>query len=90
MSLPQKKSIATLHATVSGVTGDKCESTGGRMNKISNLRMKVFNTLGDVVIFKGHVSELIEAENRVIVKLASETEKGVTVTAEATVTLPRQ
>ena len=60
----------------------------GRINKIVNLRMKVFNCVGDTAVFKGTVEGLDTKNNRVTVSLSSETENGITVTADATVTLP--
>ncbi len=61
---------------------------GGRLNKISNLRMKVFNVVGDTVTFGGRVCELLGDEQQVVLDLWSETQNGTTVTATATVTLP--
>lgn len=60
----------------------------GRLNKINNLRMNVFNTVGDTVSFHGRISELIENQQQVAIELWSETDNGTTVTATATVTLP--
>jgi acyl dehydratase len=61
----------------------------GVLNKITNLRMKLFNAVGDTVIFSGRVSDLVEDAGQVVIDLRAETENGETVTAEATVTLPR-
>ena len=61
---------------------------GGRLNKISNMRMQVFNAVGDSVTFRGRVAALDKANRQVEVELWSETAKGKTVTATATVTLP--
>jgi len=60
----------------------------GQLNKIQNLRMKVFNCVGDTVEFKGIVESVDESNNHVAVALSSNTDNGVTVTAIATVTLP--
>ena len=60
----------------------------GRINKIVNLRMKVFNCVGDTAVFKGTVEGLDTTNNQVTVSLSSETDNGITVTADATVTLP--
>lgn len=60
----------------------------GRINKIVNLRMKVFNCVGDTAVFKGTVEGLDATNNKVMVSLSSETDNGTTVTADATVTLP--
>ena len=60
----------------------------GRIRKITNLRMQVFNCVGDTVIFKGQVERIDTATNEMSIALRCETEKGVTVTAEATVALP--
>ncbi len=60
----------------------------GRLNKISNLRMKVFNVVGDTVTFGGQVCALLCDEQQVVLDLWSETQNGTTVTATATVTLP--
>jgi acyl dehydratase len=59
----------------------------GRLNKITNLRMKLFNVVGDTVTFNGRVSELLAAEQQVVLDLWSASEQGTTVTAQATVTL---
>lgn len=60
----------------------------GRIRAISNLRMKVFNTVGDTVVFKGRVERVDSAEGTVVIELWSETDRGQTVTAQATVSLP--
>lgn len=60
----------------------------GRINKISNLRMKVFNCVGDTAVFKGCVEGVDAANSQVSLSLSSETDNGITVTADATVTLP--
>ena len=59
----------------------------GRLNKITNLRMQVFNAVGDTAEFKGKVSQLIPSNSQVQLELWCETHNGVTVTADATVTL---
>ena len=60
----------------------------GVLNKITNLRMKQFNSVGDTVTFTGRVNALDSAANQVVIELQSDTANGQTVTAEATVTLP--
>ena len=61
----------------------------GRIRKITNLRMQVFNCVGDMAVFAGQVERIETASNEVSIALRCETEKGVTVTAEATVVLSR-
>jgi acyl dehydratase len=61
----------------------------GRLNKITNLRMKIFNLVGDTVTFNGRVSDLIADDRQVVLELWSETDQGTTVTAQATITLPQ-
>ena len=61
---------------------------GGVINKITNLRMKVFNAVGDTVTLSGRVSAVDMESAKVVIDLRSETGNGETVTAEATVTLP--
>lgn len=60
----------------------------GRLLRITNLRMKVFNAVGDTVGFQGRVEGIDAAEGRVTVSLSGETANGVTVTADAVVRLP--
>lgn len=60
----------------------------GRLNKISQLRMKVFNPVGQTVIFGGSVLEIDKDNKQVVLELTSKAEQIVTVTAQATVTLP--
>ncbi len=60
----------------------------GVINSITNLRMKVFNTVGDTVTFSGTVSALDNDSRTVVIEMRSATGNGETVTAEATVTLP--
>ena len=60
----------------------------GRINKICNLRMKIFNCVGDTVVFRGRVESVDAVSNQVTVALTSETDNGITVTADATITLP--
>ena len=60
----------------------------GRLSKICALRMQRFNAVGDTVVFKGSVSQRLDESRQVVIALVSETAGGVTVTAEATVTLP--
>ena len=62
----------------------------GRIRKIQDLRMLVFNTVGDIVKFKGRVEGKDPETGSVTVELWSETDKGQTVTARAMVTLPRR
>lgn len=61
----------------------------GRLNKIVNLRMQVFNSVGDTATFRGHVNGVRHRECQVDIALSCETEGGPTVTAEATVTLAK-
>jgi acyl dehydratase len=61
----------------------------GVLNKITNLRMKLFNAVGDTVVFSGRVSELVDKTGQVVIDLRAQTGNGETVTAEATITLPR-
>jgi acyl dehydratase len=60
----------------------------GRIRKITSLRMQVFNCVGDTAVFKGSVDSVDTANNEVAISLTSETDSGVTVTADATVILP--
>jgi acyl dehydratase len=62
----------------------------GTIKRIGSLRMKVFNCVGDVVTYKGKVREKHEDNGIVVLDLWSETQKGQTVTAEATVVLPNK
>ncbi len=62
----------------------------GKLTKISSLRMKIFNSVGDVVSFMGKVREKNDASGTVILDIRSETKNGETMTAEATVILPRK
>ena len=59
------------------------------LNKIVNLRMKTFNSVGDTVTFSGAVTAVDESSAQVNIDLHSESENGETVTAEATITLPK-
>jgi acyl dehydratase len=59
----------------------------GTIKKIGALRMTQFNSVGDVVTFKGVVRELTD-DAGAIIDVTSETERGTTVTATATVLLP--
>ena len=61
----------------------------GQLNRITNLRMKIFNSVGDTASFAGRVAEVDGNTGQVVIDLRGETEKGETVTATATVTLPR-
>ena len=60
----------------------------GRINKICNLRMKIFNCVGDTPVFEGRVESIDSSTRRVTIVLTSSTDSGITVTADATVTLP--
>jgi acyl dehydratase len=60
----------------------------GRIRKITSLRMKVFNCVGDTAVFKGTVESIDAAKNEVAISLSSETQNGESVTADATVILP--
>ncbi len=61
----------------------------GRLQKISNLRMLMFNTVGDTVAFSGCVSEKHPESGQVLVTLSCDSSRGQTVTAQALVTLPQ-
>lgn len=60
----------------------------GQLNKITGLRMQVFNSVGDTVTFRGRVIGINRDTHQADVELWSETDNGKTVTATATVTLP--
>lgn len=60
----------------------------GQLNKITNLRMKVFNVVGETVTFAGRVSSKDDETGQVEIELWSESGADQTVTAMATVTLP--
>ncbi|MFK7888507.1 MAG: acyl dehydratase [Gammaproteobacteria bacterium] len=60
----------------------------GRLNKMGNLRMKIFNSVGDTATFTGRVESINTSSNQVDIALTSATDNGITVTADATVTLP--
>ena len=60
----------------------------GRIKKIGPLRMKMFNCVGDTVVFKGWVMQKLEENHEVVLDIRSETQKGETVSAQATVGLP--
>lgn len=60
----------------------------GNIRKITNLRMKVFNCVGDTAVFKGRVESIDVATHEVVISLSSETQNGETVTADATVKIP--
>ena len=60
----------------------------GVINSITNLRMKVFNTVGDTVTFSGTISALDNDSRTVVIEMRSATGNGETVTAEAAITLP--
>ncbi len=60
----------------------------GKLHSIKNLRMKIFNAVGDTVTFRGRVESVDASSGQVRIDLWSETDKGQTVTAVATVELP--
>jgi len=62
----------------------------GQIKKIGPMRMKVFNCVGDTILFKGKVREKIEENGLVVLDVWSETRNGESVSAEATVCLPRK
>lgn len=62
----------------------------GKLKKISNLRMKTFNSVGDVMTITGKVEGVDAANSSALVKAAISTDKGVTVTADLTVILPNR
>jgi len=62
----------------------------GQIKKIGPLRMKMFNCVGDTVVFRGKVRQKNEENHLVVLDIQSETRNGETVTAEATVCLPRR
>lgn len=59
----------------------------GILKKISSLQMSTFNTVGDFIFAHGKVKS-IDDNNQVTLSLWIESDKGITVTAEATVELP--
>lgn len=59
----------------------------GRLKKITSLQMKTFNVVGDVVTCKAKVTGR-EETGEVTLDLWMENEQGVTVTANASVSLP--
>jgi hypothetical protein len=60
----------------------------GQIKKIGPLRMKMFNCVGNTVVFTGKVRQKNEEDHLVVLDIRSETLKGETVSAEATVSLP--
>lgn len=60
----------------------------GKLHSIKNLRMKIFNAVGDTVTFRGRVESVDASSGQVRIDLWSETDKGQTVTAVATIELP--
>ena len=60
----------------------------GRLNKITGLRMQVFNAVGDTATFKGRVMAQREATGQVDIELRSESNGARTAKATATVWLP--
>ena len=60
----------------------------GTLDKITGLRMQVFNAVGDTVTFKGRVTALREATRQVDIELWSESNDARTVRAAAMVSLP--
>ena len=63
----------------------------GEIKKVGPFRMKIFNCVGDMVVYKGKVRQKHEEDGKGIVALDiwSETQKGQTVAGEATVILPK-
>ena len=61
---------------------------GGRLNRIRDLRMQVFNAVGDTVSFRGRVTALQGESRQVDIAMWCEAGEVRTVTAAATVTLP--
>lgn len=61
----------------------------GKLKKISSLRMATFNCPGDLLTFNGKVKHR-DSDANVIVDIWAASDKGITVTAEATVELPRR
>ncbi len=59
----------------------------GHIISIKNLRMHQFNCVGDVIEFKGTVRGKLD-DGVLVIDISCETEKGVTVTAEARLSLP--
>ena len=62
----------------------------GTLKKIGSLRMKVFNSVGDTITFKGEVREKHEENASVLLDIWGETDNGQTVSAEASVILPKK
>lgn len=62
----------------------------GKLKKIDSLRMKTFNSVGDVMTISGKVESVDESNASALVKAAISSEKGVTVTADLTVILPNR
>jgi acyl dehydratase len=60
----------------------------GQLNAINQLRMKIFNAVGDTVIFRGQVAALDQELKRVTIDLNAHTDNGESVSATAIVTLP--
>ena len=60
----------------------------GGLNRIRNLRMQVFNVVGDTVKFRGRVTALHKEARQADVEIWSEANNKRTATAAATVTLP--
>lgn len=60
----------------------------GQLKKIANLRMQRFNAVGDTAVFKGTVQSVDPETGEVALSLTSETDSGITVTADAIVLLP--
>mgnify|MGYP000710295673 CR=1 FL=1 len=61
----------------------------GKLKKISSLRMATFNAAGDLLRFHGTVKQQLD-NKCVVLDLCAKSDRGITVTAEATVELPRR
>ena len=62
----------------------------GVINSITNLRMKVFNAVGDTVSFRGRVAEKDAESCQVTLEIWAENGTSQTVTASAVVSLPSE
>lgn len=63
---------------------------GGVINKITNLRMKVFNAVGDTVSFSGRIVGKDVESCQVTLEIWAENGTSQTVTASAVVSLPSE
>ncbi len=57
----------------------------GSIRRIANLRMKLFNCVGDTVTFNGQIGGVDLATREVSISLQSTTQSGETVTADAVI-----